>query len=115
MKPDPGLVAAGNEGQPCAATDISARAKAAFQSGQYKEAAQLYQTAFAKAQADSTLASNFSAAFLAHAKQLPDTAHKTEQLGRALEAAETCVKLKPDWYKAHFRQAQVLEELGRCA
>ncbi len=38
---------------------------------------------------------------------------KLKKVTKAMDDADKCVALKPDWEKGHFRRAAVLEELGK--
>ena len=37
---------------------------------------------------------------------------KLQKAGKALTDAETCIRLKPEWEKGHYRKAMVLEAMG---
>ncbi|KAL0034449.1 hypothetical protein WJX79_002824 [Trebouxia sp. C0005] len=37
---------------------------------------------------------------------------KLQKAGKALADADTCIRLKPDWEKGHYRKAMVLEAMG---
>ena len=40
---------------------------------------------------------------------------KLQKAGKALTDADTCIRLKPDWEKGHYRKAMVLEAMGELS
>lgn len=74
----------------------------AFKAENYLRAAALYTQAIKEDPENAVLFSNRSAALL-----------KLKKVTKAMEDADKCVALKPDWEKGYFRRAAVLEELGK--
>ena len=40
---------------------------------------------------------------------------KLQKAAKALTDADTCIRLKPDWEKGHYRKAMVLEAMGELS
>ena len=40
---------------------------------------------------------------------------KLQKAGKALSDAETCIHIRPDWEKGHYRKAMVLEAMGELS
>ena len=40
---------------------------------------------------------------------------KLQKAGKALADADTCIRLRPDWEKGHYRKAMVLEAMGELS
>lgn len=71
---------------------------AAFKSGNYPQAIELYSRAINEAPNDHTIISNRAAAY-----------QNSAQYAAALADAERCIEIKPDWSKGHQRKAMALE------
>uniref|UniRef100_A0A7S0RCC8 Uncharacterized protein n=1 Tax=Chlamydomonas leiostraca TaxID=1034604 RepID=A0A7S0RCC8_9CHLO len=85
-------------------TALKDQGNAHFQAGEWLKAAAMYTQAIkAKGESDpesAVLFSNRSAALL-----------KLKKVTKALEDAEQCIKLRPEWEKGYFRKGAVLEDL----
>lgn len=80
------------------AVRLKEEGNAAFKAGDYATAVKCYTAALQQTDKDTHfLFSNRSAAFL-----------QMKQFVEALEDAEACIKLKPDWCKGYFRKGKVL-------
>ncbi|CEG46508.1 stress-induced-phosphoprotein 1 [Plasmopara halstedii] len=84
------------------AAEWKAKGNAALSAGNPNEAVECYTQAIALDPTDHVFYSNRSAAYLS----LDDATH-------ALEDAESCIKLKPDWPKAYTRKGAALHALKR--
>ncbi|GFR49295.1 hypothetical protein Agub_g11317 [Astrephomene gubernaculifera] len=73
-----------------------------FKKENYLKAAALYTKAIKEDPQNAVLFSNRSAALL-----------KLNKVTKALEDAEACISLKPDWEKGYFRKGAVLEALDK--
>lgn len=85
-------------------TSLKDQGNEEFKKENYLKAAALYAQAVKEDPQNAVLYSNKSAALL-----------KLKKVTKALEDAETCIKLKPDWDKGYFRKGAVLEEMGKLA
>eukprot|EP00798_Chlamydomonas_sp_ICE-L_P030778 gene30778-35817_t len=81
------------------AQDLKAEANAEFGKENYLKAAALYSKAIKQDPESAVLFSNRSAALL-----------KLKKVGKALEDAEECIKLRPEWEKGYFRKGAILED-----
>lgn len=80
---------------------LRAEGNALFQTKEYLKAAAVYTKAIKVDGNNAVLYSNRSAALL-----------QLSKVKRALVDAQTCVDLRPDWEKGHFRKGAALEALG---
>ncbi|KAG1670772.1 hypothetical protein FOA52_014000 [Chlamydomonas sp. UWO 241] len=74
-------------------------ANAEFAAGEFLKAAALYSKAIKLDVTNAALYSNRSIALL-----------KLKKVSKALEDAEECIRLRPEWEKGYYRKAAVLED-----
>ena len=82
--------------------ELQAQGTEAFKVGDYEEAQEKWTAALRRRPDDATLLSNRSAAWLALGEKK-----------LALEDAERCVEVKPDWYKGYGRLGAALYAFGK--
>lgn len=90
------------------ATELKQRGNECFQNGDFRKAVRLYTEAIKKDPESAALYSNRSVAYLEGGSQMG-----IDTRSMALRDALRAVELKPDWAKAHFRQADALFALER--
>lgn len=88
--------------QEAATTSYKDQGNEEFRQGSYLKAAATYTRAIKETPDDAVLHSNRCAALL-----------KLTKLQKALGDADSCIKLRPDWDKGHFRRGAVLEAMQR--
>ncbi|DBB12844.1 TPA: hypothetical protein ACH3X3_005606 [Trebouxia sp. C0006] len=72
-----------------------------YKAEQWLKAAACYTKGIKEEPGNTVLYSNRCAALL-----------KLQKAGKALADADTCIRLKPEWEKGHYRKAMVLEAMG---
>ncbi len=73
-----------------------------FKNQNFQEAINLYTQAINESPSDHTIFGNRSAAY-----------HSLREFSKALEDAEKCIALKPEWSKGFQRKAMALQAMGR--
>jgi len=86
------------------ANEFKEKGNKALAAGKEKEAVEHYSSAIALDSSNHVFFSNRSAAYC-----------KLQEYQKALEDANECIKLKPDWSKGYGRKASALEFMGRYA